>query len=210
MRGTNLPQMKTLSKIIFLIVTLSILTGVSSIYAQNDPQIAIAKKQAQLERQRIELEKKSLELQQKELDLEKARQEFEARQSGRSLSMNLSGDVLFDYDKATLKPEAEQALKKVAVVLSQFPESKVTVEGYTDSKGTKAANMQLSRERAQAVKDWLVKNGGVLATNISTKGLGEQYPVAPNTNKDGTDNPLGRALNRRVSIIVEKPAAHVP
>src|SRR6202163_4344197 len=210
MRGTNLPQMKTLSKIIFLIVTLSILTGVSSIYAQNDPQIAIAKKQAQLERQRIELEKKSLELQQKELDLEKARQEFEAQQSGRSLSMNLSGDVLFDYDKATLKPEAEQALKKVAVVLSQFPESKVTVEGYTDSKGTKAANMQLSRERAQAVKDWLVKNGGVLATNISTKGLGEQYPVAPNTNKDGTDNPLGRALNRRVSIIVEKPAAHVP
>jgi outer membrane protein OmpA-like peptidoglycan-associated protein len=70
--------------------------------------------------------------------------------------------------------------------------------------------MQLSRERAQAVKDWLVKNGGVLATNISTKGLGEQYPVAPNANKDGTDNPLGRALNRRVSIIVEKPAAPAP
>jgi outer membrane protein OmpA-like peptidoglycan-associated protein len=172
--------------------------------------VAIAKKQAELDRQRIELEKKTLELKQRELDLERARQEFEAQQSGRSLSMNLSGDVLFDYDKAALKPEAEQALKKVAVVLSQFPESKVTVEGYTDSKGAKAANMQLSRERAQAVKDWLVKNGGVLATNISTKGLGEQYPVAPNTNKDGTDNPLGRALNRRVSIIVEKPAAHVP
>src|ERR1700681_1064951 len=210
MRGTNLPQMKTLSKIIFLIVTLSILTGVSSIYAQNDPQIAIAKKQAELERQRIELEKKSLALQQKELDLDKARQELEAQQSGRSPRMNLSGDVLFDYDKAPLKPEAETALKKVAVVLSQFPESKVTVEGYTDSKGTKATNMQLSRERAQSVKDWLVKNGGVTATSISTKGLGEQYPVAPNTNKDGTDNPLGRALNRRVSIIVEKPAAHVP
>ena len=202
--------MKMLSKITVLFVALSILPAVSGIQAQNDPQAAIAKKQAELERQRIELEKRSLELQQKELDLERARQEFEAQQSGRSLSMNLSGDVLFDYDKAALKPEAEQALKKVAVVLSQFPESKVTVEGYTDSKGTKAANMQLSRERAQAVKDWLVKNGGVLATNISTKGLGEQYPVAPNTNKDGTDNPLGRALNRRVSIIVEKPAAHVP
>ena len=126
--------MKTLSKPAFLFVALSILIGVSVVRAQNDPQAAIAKKQAQLERQRIELEKKSLELQQKELDLEKARQEFEAQQSGRSLSMNLSGDVLFDYDKAALKPEAEQALKKVAVVLSQFPESKVTVEGYTDSK----------------------------------------------------------------------------
>jgi outer membrane protein OmpA-like peptidoglycan-associated protein len=200
--------MKTLSKVTVLFVALPILHAVS--FAQNDPHAAIAKKQAELDRQRIELEKKNLELKQRELDLERARQEFEAQQSGRSLSMNLSGDVLFDYDKAALRPEAEQALKKVAVVLSQFPESKVTVEGYTDSKGTKAANMQLSRGRAQAVKDWLIKNGGVLATNISTKGLGEQYPVAPNTNKDGTDNPLGRALNRRVSIIVEKPAAQVP
>jgi outer membrane protein OmpA-like peptidoglycan-associated protein len=192
---------------VLLFFALSILTNISILRAQNDPQVAIAKKQAELDRQRIELEKRSLELKQKELDLEKARQEFEAQQSGRSLSMNLSGDVLFDYDKATLKPEAEQALKKVAVVLSQFPESKVTVEGYTDSKGTKATNMQLSRERAQSVKDWLVRNGGVAAASISTKGLGEQYPIAPNKNTDGTDNPLGRALNRRVSIIVEKPPA---
>jgi len=194
---------------LFLLVFL-VIGGVVTIFAQNDPQAALAKKQAELDRQRIELERKSLELQQKELDFEKARQEFQAQQSGRSLSMNLSGDVLFDYDKAALKPEAEQALKKVAVVLSQFPESKVTVEGYTDSKGTKATNMQLSRERAQAVKDWLVRNGGVLAVNISTKGFGEQYPIAPNKNTDGTDNPLGRALNRRVSIIVEKPATTVP
>jgi outer membrane protein OmpA-like peptidoglycan-associated protein len=178
--------------------------------AQNDPQTAIAKKQTELDRQRIELEKKSLELQQKEIDLQKAQQEFQEQQSGRSLSMNLSGDVLFDYDKAALKPEAEVALKKVAVVLSQFPESKVTVEGYTDSKGTKSVNMQLSRDRAQAVKDWLVKNGGVAVTSISTKGFGEQYPIAQNKNADGTDNPLGRALNRRVSIIVEKPAVPQP
>src|SRR6266852_8124402 len=183
---------------------MSIWCGAFIVYAQNDPQLAIAKKQAELDRQRIELERKSLELQQRELDLERARQEFQAQQSGRSLSMNLSGDVLFDYDKAVLRPEAEQTLKKVAVVLSQFPESQVTVEGYTDSKGTKAANMQLSRERAQSVKNWLVKNGGVVATNIATKGYGEQYPIALNKNADGSDNPLGRALNRRVSIVVEK------
>jgi outer membrane protein OmpA-like peptidoglycan-associated protein len=195
---------------LLVVITLSIFCSMSLLGAQNDPELAIAKKQAELERQRLNLEKKSLELKQKELDLEKARQEFQAQQSGRSLSMNLSGDVLFDYDKAALKPEAEQALKKVAVVLSQFPESKVTVEGYTDAKGTKSINMQLSRDRAQAVKDWLVKNGGVMATNISTKGFGEQYPVAANTNKDGSDNPLGRALNRRVTIIVEKPAAAIP
>lgn len=202
--------MKILSKTIILSVALSILAGVSMVRAQNDPQAAIAKKQTELDRQRIELEKRSLELQQKEIDLQKAQQEFQEQQSGRSLSMNLSGDVLFDYDKAALKPEAEVALKKVAVVLSQFPESKVTVEGYTDSKGTKAINMQLSRDRAQSVKDWLVKNGGVAVASISTKGFGEQYPIAPNKNTNGSDNPIGRALNRRVSIIVEKPAAPTP
>jgi outer membrane protein OmpA-like peptidoglycan-associated protein len=203
--------METLAKkpygiVLVASVVLLLTCNTAILRAENDPQAAIAKKQAELEKQRLELEKKSLELQQKELDLEKARLEFQAQQSGRSLSMNLSGDVLFDYDKATLKPEAEQALKKVAVVLSQFPESQVTVEGYTDAQGTQSVNMQLSRERAQAVKDWLVKNGGVPAANISTKGLGEQSPVASNTNPDGSDNPLGRALNRRVTIIVERPA----
>jgi outer membrane protein OmpA-like peptidoglycan-associated protein len=189
---------------------IALLGGIAVVGAQNDPQTAIVRKQAELDRQRVELEKKSLELKQKELDLERARQEFQAQQTGRSLSMNLSGDVLFDYDKAALKPDAEQALRKVAVVLSQFPESKLTVEGYTDSKGTKSVNMELSHQRAQAVKEWLIKNGGVTVANISVKGFGEQYPIAPNTNSDGTDNPLGRALNRRVSIIVEKPAATTP
>ena len=173
--------------------------------AESNTQITIEKRQAELERERIELEKKSVELQKRELALEQARQEFEAQQNGRSLSMNLSGDLLFDYDKATLKPQAEQALKKVAVVLSQFPESHVTVEGFTDSKGTQARNLDLSRERAQAVKNWLVKNG-IVEASIATKGFGEGYPVAPNTNDNGGDNPLGRALNRRVSIIVENPA----
>jgi outer membrane protein OmpA-like peptidoglycan-associated protein len=169
-----------------------------------DPEIQ--KKEAELERQKLELERKSLELQRKEIDLERAKQELQYQETGRSLSMNLSGDVLFDYNKATLKQAAEEALKKVAVVLSQFPESIVIVEGYTDSKGKPSVNMELSRERATAVKDWLVKNGGVLAPNISAKGFGEDNPVAPNKNPDGSDDPVGRAKNRRVSIIVEKPA----
>jgi outer membrane protein OmpA-like peptidoglycan-associated protein len=170
----------------------------------------IQKKEAELQRQKLELEKKSLELQQKELDLQKAKQDLQYQETGKSLSMNLSGDVLFDYEKATLKPAAEEALKKVAVVLSQFPESTVIVEGYTDAKGKKSVNMELSRERATAVKDWLVKNGGVVSANISAKGFGEDNPVAPNKNPDGTDDPIGRAKNRRVAIIVEKPASPAP
>lgn len=168
---------------------------------------AIQQKQAELEKEKLDLQKKRLDLEQKELDLEKAKQDLQYQETGKSLSMNLSGDVLFDYDKAALKPVAEEALKKVAVVLSQFPESMITVEGYSDAKGKKSVNMELSRERAIAVKDWLVKNGGVIDANISAKGFGEENPVAPNTNPDGTDNPGNRAQNRRVTIIVEKPAA---
>lgn len=169
----------------------------------NDP--AIAKKEAELEKQKLDLEKRSLELQRKELELEKARQELKAQENAQSLSMNLSGDVLFDYDKAALKPAAEDALRKVGVVLSLFPESMVRIEGYTDAKGGKSVNLPLSRDRATVVKDWLVKNGGVDASKISAKGFGEENPVAPNTNPDGSDDPVGRAKNRRVSIVVEKP-----
>ncbi len=170
----------------------------------------LAKQQADLDKRRLELEQRSLDLEQREADLERARQELQKQQSARSLSMNLSGDVLFDYEKSDLKPAAEDALKKVAVVLSQFPESMVTIEGYTDTKGDKSVNMPLSQTRAGAVKDWLVKNGNVPAASIIAKGFGEENPVAPNKNTDGSDNPVGRALNRRVSIVVEKPPIATP
>jgi outer membrane protein OmpA-like peptidoglycan-associated protein len=185
------------------------LAGSATVFAQNNPEAAIAKKQAELERQRIALDKRSLELQQKELELEKARQELQ-QAGARSMSINLSGDVLFDYGQAALKPAAEESLKKVATVLSLFPDSTVTVEGYTDSKGAKATNLQLSKDRAMSVKDWLTKNGGVAPAAISAKGFGEQNAVAPNANPDGSDNPIGRAKNRRVSIIVEKPPPPPP
>jgi len=195
--------MKTLA-----FIGLALVLSLLSLPAQTPSEIK--KQQPDLERQRVELEKKANELEQKYRELEKAQQQLQAQQSGRSLSMNLSGDVLFDYDNATLKPAAEEALKKVAVVLSQFPESKVTIEGYTDSKGTTAVNLQLSRERSSAVRDWLIKNGNITAANITAKGFGEENPVAPNKMPDGSDNPPGRAFNRRVSIIVEKPAEPTP
>ncbi len=202
--------MKTFTGRIAVFSAFLLFSAIGTGFAQDSTAKEIAKQEAALEKKRLELEKRSLELQEKELALEKAKMELQQQQSGRSLSMNLAGDVLFDYDKAVLKPAAEEALKKVAVVLSQFPESRVTIEGYTDAKGGKAVNLPLSRERAGAVKEWLVKNGNVPAANVTAKGFGEDNPVAPNTNTDGTDNPAGRALNRRVTIIVEKPAAPPP
>ena len=126
-------MMKTLTGKILVFTALLLFSAIGTGFTQDTTAKEIARQEAALEKKRLELEKKSLELQEKELALEKSKMELQQQQSGRSLSMNLSGDVLFDYDKAVLKPAAEEALKKVAVVLSQFPERSVKVRLH-DSK----------------------------------------------------------------------------
>jgi outer membrane protein OmpA-like peptidoglycan-associated protein len=116
----------------------------------------------------------------------------------------LSGDVLFDFDKADIRSEAEPVLNGVADVLKQHPDAAVTIAGYTDAKGSDSYNLALSERRAASVKDWLVRNGGVDGSKLTTQGFGEANPVAPNTNPDGSDNPEGRQKNRRVEIAVQK------
>lgn len=163
------------------------------------------KEQLELERQRLELEKKQLELQRKQLQMEEAaREELQLKETEKAVTMKLEGDVLFDFDKAEIKPEAERTLDQVGTVIGQFPEGKVLIEGHTDSKGSPDINLELSKRRAEAVKDWLVKKKGVPESVITTRGSGETKPVAPDKNPDGSDNPQGRQQNRRVEITVEK------
>jgi outer membrane protein OmpA-like peptidoglycan-associated protein len=163
------------------------------------------KEQLELERQRLELEKKQLELQRKQLQMEEAaREELQLKETEKAVTMKLEGDVLFDFGKAEVKPEAEQTLDKVGTVIGQFPEGKVLIEGHTDSKGSPDINLELSKRRAEAVKDWLVKKKGVPESVITTRGFGETKPVAPDKNPDGSDNPQGRQQNRRVEVTVEK------
>jgi outer membrane protein OmpA-like peptidoglycan-associated protein len=163
------------------------------------------KKQLELERKQIELDKKQLELQRKQLQIEEAtRKELQVKETEKAITMKLEGDVVFDFGKAEIKPEAEETLDKVGTVIAQFPEGKVLIEGHTDSKGSLRVNRGLSKRRAQAVKDWLVKKKSVAGSIITISGFGETEPVAPNTNVDGSDNPQGRQLNRRVEITVEK------
>jgi outer membrane protein OmpA-like peptidoglycan-associated protein len=163
------------------------------------------KNQLELERQKLELEKKQLELQRKQLQMEEAaRKELQIKETEEAVTMKLEGDVLFDFDKAEIRPEAEETLDKVGSVISQFPDGKVLIDGYTDSKGSPDVNLVLSKRRAEAVKDWLVKKKGVPESIITTRGFGETKPVTPNTNPDGSDNTQGREQNRRVEITVEK------
>jgi outer membrane protein OmpA-like peptidoglycan-associated protein len=124
-----------------------------------------------------------------------------ATQVGMEVHIALSSDVLFDFDKSTLRAEATPALEKVAVVINSYKNPAVTVEGHSDSVGADAYNQALSDRRARAVQDWLAAHK--VTAPISTRGWGESKPVAPNTNPDGSDNPANRQKNRRVEIVVK-------
>lgn len=123
-------------------------------------------------------------------------------ETGFNIEINLSSDVLFDFDKAELKPEADADLQKAADIIRQKGQGVILITGHTDSKGSDAYNQRLSLARAQAVKNWFEAKG--LQQNYQLEGLGATRPIAPNTHPDGSDNPEGRAQNRRVEIIVNK------
>jgi outer membrane protein OmpA-like peptidoglycan-associated protein len=120
------------------------------------------------------------------------------------IRIELSADVLFDFDAADLKPAARESLRKVASVIAANAGTPVRIEGHTDSKGADAYNQALSEKRAASVKSWLVRDGGIDATRIQTLGLGETRPKVPNERADGSDDPDGRSQNRRVEITVRR------
>jgi len=129
-------------------------------------------------------------------ELANARQELndlQAKQTDRGMVMTLS-DVLFDTGRATLKPGATRDLDRLAQALKDNANTRVKIEGYTDSVGSMAYNQGLSERRAQAVADALEVRG-VPADRYQVEGLGKEYPVASN------NTPEGRQQNRRVEIV---------
>ena len=116
----------------------------------------------------------------------------------------LSADVLFDFDKSDIKPEAAAALSQVAALLREHRGQPVRIEGHTDSKGSDAYNQALSEDRALSVKDWLAEEEDIDGSNFKVVGFGEGQPAAPNELADGSDDPAGRQKNRRVEIVIGK------
>ena len=123
------------------------------------------------------------------------------RETARGLIVNMS-DVLFDFNKYTLKSEAREKLAKVSGILLAYPGLKLQVEGYTDNIGSDDYNQKLSQERADAVRDYLASQG-VEDTNISAMGYGKSDPIADNSTN------AGRAQNRRVEMVVSGNAIGV-
>jgi outer membrane protein OmpA-like peptidoglycan-associated protein len=119
---------------------------------------------------------------------------LQTQDSARGLIVNMS-DVLFDTGQFSLKPGAREKLSKISGIVLAYPTLKLEVEGYTDSVGTDQSNMVLSENRANAVRDFLVKQG-IATASISSTGFGEGQPVATN------DTAAGRQQNRRVELVV--------
>lgn len=114
--------------------------------------------------------------------------------------VTLAADVLFEFDRADLGPQAQATLAEAADVLRQAASGKrVQVDGYTDSRGDDAYNQRLSTDRARAVEAALTGLVQGDAMTFAVAGHGAADPVAPNE-IDGADNPDGRAKNRRVEI----------
>jgi outer membrane protein OmpA-like peptidoglycan-associated protein len=120
----------------------------------------------------------------------------------RATRLTVRNDVLFDFDKAELRPEAAEALGRVAEIIRQRRPRGVRIVGHTDSMGSDSYNQGLSERRAQSVERWLASNGGGLPP-MQAEGRGEQEPVAPNE-QGGRDNPEGRQQNRRVEVLLER------
>jgi outer membrane protein OmpA-like peptidoglycan-associated protein len=113
------------------------------------------------------------------------------------------GDVLFDTDKASLKPDGLSTLRKLADAMAQNPDRSVLVEGFTDSTGTASHNQELSERRANTVASTLA-GMGVARERVAMRAYGEAFPVAPN------DNAANRQRNRRVEIVLSNQGAAIP
>jgi len=103
--------------------------------------------------------------------------------------------VLFDFNKYSLKSDAQVKLAKVSGILLAYPNLKLQVEGYTDNIGTDQYNQKLSEQRAGAVREFLLSQS-VADNNISAAGYGKNDPIADNSTN------AGRAQNRRVQLVV--------
>ena len=150
-----------------------------------------AQSQAEAAQQAQQKEQQALARNQK---LRQELSDLKARETERGYELTLS-DVLFDLNKASLRPGAMRSLTPLADFLRENPDETITIEGFTDSLGTDAYNRELSQRRAEAVRDFLVQNG-IDGNRITARGLGEAYPVASNATE------AGRQQNRRVNIVI--------
>ncbi|HVS30999.1 MAG TPA: OmpA family protein [Thermoanaerobaculia bacterium] len=120
-----------------------------------------------------------------------------ARVTETEVTIQLSGAILFDFDSAAIRPDAERTLNDVSSVIASYQGRPVRIEGHTDSIASDQYNQKLSEQRAQSVVDWFAKSG-IERGRLTATGLGESKPVATN------ETSAGRQQNRRVEIVIAR------
>jgi len=161
--------------------------------AQAEAQQAQRVAEAQAEEARLAREEARLASEQAQA-LKRRLERMELRQTERGVVVTL-GDVLFETGEAELKQGSRSNVLDVVELLQSEPGKKIRVEGHTDSRGSAEFNLQLSEDRAEAVKEALVAEG-IDPSRITTVGMGEDFPIADN------DTAEGRSQNRRVDVIL--------
>jgi outer membrane protein OmpA-like peptidoglycan-associated protein len=114
---------------------------------------------------------------------------------GEGIKITFDSGILFDIDKAALRPVSQENLSKLATILNKYPDTNILLEGHTDATGSAERNLELSRERAQSVGNYL-STQDVLVTRLTMMGYGEDQPIASN------DTAEGRQRNRRVEVAI--------
>jgi len=119
----------------------------------------------------------------------------------KQVKIELPADVLFDFDRSDIRPDAAIALLAAADLLRKGVRGPVKIDGHTDSKGAADYNLKLSKDRAKSVQIWLSENGNLpQGMRFTLTGYGANKPAVPNTKPDGSDDPEGQQVNRRVEI----------
>src|SRR5207249_8139059 len=127
-----------------------------------------------------------------------AMQDLGAKETDLEVHVELPADVLFDFDKADIRPDAAAALAKVATIIRAYPSGSASLEGHTDAKGDDGYNQRLSERRAESVRRWLADKERIAGPKLGARGFGESRPIASN------DTDQGRQKNRRVEVVIRK------
>ena len=130
--------------------------------------------------------------------------QLEEKQVGKEHRLDLPADVLFEFGSAQIRPGAITSLEEAASILVKEGIHQARIQGHTDSRGPPAYNLDLSRRRAAAVETWLHNRDGLNDVRFSIEAYGASRPIAPNEKPDGSDDPEGRAKNRRVVIAFDR------
>ncbi|MFA5676835.1 MAG: OmpA family protein [Pseudomonas sp.] len=162
----------------------------------------IALRSAEQQLEGVSEERARTRLEARDAQIRQLQEELNAKQTERG-SVVTFGSVLFELNKADLKPAAHAEVQKLARFLQEHANRKVLIEGFTDSTGSDSYNLQLSQARADSVRHALVR-AGVEPNRIQTVGLGKAHPVADN------NSPASRAMNRRVEVTISHDSADVP